>query len=73
MHKSQPLGFGSKKDGISNRLKESFGELRQSSNIIVDDFEEEGDINKLPIRSARNLEPSVVQTKTSEKPKLLTK
>ena len=40
MTKSQPVGFGSKKDGVSSKLKQSFGEIRQSSNIIVDDFEE---------------------------------
>lgn len=64
MHKSQPLGFGSKKDGVGARLKESFGELRQSSNIIVDDFEEEPEnIKANPIRSSRNLEPNVIPTK----------
>jgi hypothetical protein len=40
MYKSQLVGFGSKTDGVSSKLKDSFGEIRQSSNIIVDDFEE---------------------------------
>ena len=73
MHKSQPLGFGNKKDGISSKLKDSFGELRQSSNIIVDEFEEDMEKDKTPIRVSRHIESNVVHNKQNDKPKLLTK